>query len=328
LRPGAGETHLASANHYYFSRDYERSLKELALAQQKLPNDPQPILVLGYIERRQGKWKSSTQHLERALELDPRNLIFLKQLAQSYSALRRYTDERQMIDRALAIVPEDAALQVQRAAIEFDAQGNTQPMHEAIETVLARDPAAGTTIADTWYQLALCEGDADSASRALQAMKPSGAHEEGVPYPKSWGEGVIARLRNDPAAARTAFAAARVEVSGMVDADPDFAEGLSALGMLDAALGNKAGAIREGRRAVELLPPSKDAVVGALLLQNLAIIYAWTGENAAALRELKEVTSIPSYLSYGMLLRYPAWAPLRDEPGFKEILASLAASAL
>jgi TolB-like protein/class 3 adenylate cyclase/Tfp pilus assembly protein PilF len=328
LRPGAGETHLASANHYYFSRNYERSLKELALAQQKLPNDPQPILVLGYIERRQGEWKSSTRHLERALELDPRNLIFLKQLAQSYSALHRYTDERQMIDRALAIVPNDAALQVQRAAIEFDARGDTHPMHEAIATVLAKDPAAGTTIADMWYQLALCEGDVASASRALAAMKPSAAHEEGVPYPKSWCEGVIARLRNDPAAARTAFAAARVEVSDMVDADSDFAEGLSALGMLDAALGNKAGAIREGQRAVELLPPSKDAVVGPMLLQNLSNIYAWTGENAAALRELKEVTSMPSYLSYGMLLRHPAWAPLRDEPGFKEILASLAASAL
>jgi TolB-like protein/class 3 adenylate cyclase/Tfp pilus assembly protein PilF len=328
LRPDAGETHLASANHYYFSRDYDRSLKEVALAEQKLPNDPQPILVLGYIDRRQGKWKTSTQHLERALELDPRNLVFLKQVAQSYSALHRYTDQRRIFERALAIAPDDAALQVQRAAVEFDARGDTHPMHEAIATVLAKDPAAGTTIADMWYQLALCEGDVASASRALGAMKPSAAYEESVPYPKSWCEGLIARLRNDPAAARTAFAAARVEVSDMVDAQPEFAEGLSALGMLDAALGNKAGAIREGERAVELLPPSKDAVVGAMLLQNLSNIHAWTDEKAAALRELKEVTSMPSYLSYGLLLRHPAWAPLRDEPGFKEILASLAASAL
>jgi TolB-like protein/Tfp pilus assembly protein PilF len=324
LRPDAGETHLASANHYYFSRDYERALKELALAQQKLPNDPLPILLLGYIERRQGDWKSSTEHFKRALELDPRNLVFLKQLAQSYRALRRYSDERQLLDRALLIAPDDPALQVQRAAVDFDARGDTQPMHEAIATVLIKDPGAATTIADAWYDLALCEGDAASASRALNAMSPSGAHQESVPYPKSWCEGIIARLRNDPVAALAAFAAARVEVAATVAAQPDFAEGLSALGMLDAALANKDDAIREGQRAVELLPPSKDAVVGPLLLRNLSTIHAWTGEKAAAIQELKEVASMPSYLSYGLLLRDPAWARLRDEPGFKKIVASLA----
>jgi TolB-like protein/class 3 adenylate cyclase/Tfp pilus assembly protein PilF len=324
LRPDAGETHLASANHYYFSRDYERALKELALAQQKLPNDPLPILLLGYIERRQGDWKSSTEHFKRALELDPRNLVFLKQLAHSYRALRRYADERQLLDRALLIAPDDPALQVQRAAVEFDARGDTQPMHDAIQTVLTEDPAAGATIADLWYQLALWEGDPASASRALDAMTPSAAHEESVPYPKSWCEGIIARLRNDPVAALAAFAAARVEVAAMVAAQPDFAEGLSALGMLDAALANKDDAVREGQRAVELLPPSKDAVVGPLLLRNLSTIHAWTGEKAAAIQELKEVASMPSYLSYGLLLRDPAWARLRDEPGFKKIVASLA----
>jgi TolB-like protein/Flp pilus assembly protein TadD len=326
LRPDAGETHLASATHYYFTRDYNRALKELDLAQKKLPNNPLPTLFLGYIDRREGKWPSSTQHLERVVELDPRNLVFLKQLAHSYSALRRYADERKVLDRALAIAPEDPALQVQRAAVEFDARGDTQPMHQAIETALAKDPAAGTTIADQWYQLALCEGDAASASRALAVMDLKGAHEEGVPYPKVWCEGVIARLRNDPEAARTAFAAARVEVARAVDDQPNYAEGLSALGMVDAALGDKDNAIREGQRAVELLPSSKDAIVGSLLLQNLATIHAWTGDKAAALQELKEVTSMPNYLSYGMLLRHPSWSPLRDEPSFKEILAHLASS--
>ena len=121
--------------------------------------------------------------------------------------------------------------------------------------------------------------------------------------------------------------AARAEVAGIVNAQPDFAEGLSALGMLDAALGNKEDAIREGQRAVELLPPSKDAVVGPMLLQNLSTIHAWTGEKTAAIQELKEVTSMPSYLGYGILLRHPLWSPLRDEPEFKAILTSLAPAA-
>ena len=324
LRPDAGETHLASAQYHYISRDYDESLKALVQAQQKLPNDPLPILYLGYIERRQGDWKSSTEHFKHALELDPRNLVFLKQLVHSYSSLHDYQNVRKFLDRALTIAPDDPAFQVQRATVEFDATGEMGPMRDAIKAVLAKDPAAGTTIADLWYQLALCERDPETASRALAAMKPSTAHEEGVPYPKTWCEGVIARLRNDPAAARTAFLAARAEVARKVEAQPEFAQGLSALGMVDAALGDKENAIREGQSAVELLPPSKDAVVGPLLLANLAVIYAWTGENAAALQELKTVTGMPSYLSYGLLLRHPNWAPLRDEPGFQEILAGLA----
>ncbi|MEO7725197.1 MAG: tetratricopeptide repeat protein [Chthoniobacterales bacterium] len=324
LRPQAGETHLASATHLYFSRNYDGALNELALARQKLPNDPFPILLLGYIERRRGDWTSSTQHLERAVELDPRNLVFLKQLANSYLALRRYTDVREVLDRALAIAPNDAALQIQRAAIKFHADADTQPMQRAMDTAFANEPAAEATIAELWYQLALCEGDAGGASRALAALKSSGLHEEGVPYPKTWGEGLIARLRNDPAAARVAFTAARAEVARMIEAQPDFAQGLSALGMVDAALGDKENATQEGQRAVELLPISKDAVVGSLLLQNLATIHAWTGEKAAAVQELKTVTGMPSYLSYGLLRRHPIWAPLRDEPGFQEILAALA----
>jgi serine/threonine-protein kinase len=96
--------------------------------------------------------------------------------------------------------------------------------------------------------------------------------------------------------------------------------------MIDAALGDKENAIREGSRAVEMLPTGKDAIVGPLLLQNLALIHAWTGEKAAALEELAQVTSKPSYLSYGQLRLHPLWAPLRNEPRFQEVVASLAPS--
>ncbi len=327
LRPDFGETHLAIAAHYYFGyRDYDHAREELAIAERKLPNDPFPIAMSGYIDRRQGRWESSTQHLEHAVELDPRNLVFLKQLALSYNALHRYADMRFILDRALAIAPDDPALQVQRAAIDLDAQGNTGPMHRAIETILATNAAAGAGIADQWVSLALCEGDTDGASRALAVMTRHGAHEEGLPYPKAWCEGLIARQRNDLDGARSSFAAARVEVASIVRGKPDSAEALSALGMIDAALGDKENAVSEGSRAVELLPSRNDAIVGPLLLQNLVTIHAWTGEKATALEDLKKVISVPSYLSYGQLLLHPLWAPLRDEPGFKEILSSLAPS--
>src|SRR5207244_6396319 len=97
-----------------------------------------------------------------------------------------------------------------------------------------------------------------------------------------------------------------------------------ALGIVDAGLGNKEDAIREGQRAVELLPVTKDSIDGAQLLQHLAMIYAWVGQKDLALEQLRVASSIPGYLSYGALQLDPLWDPLRGDPGFEEIVASLA----
>ncbi len=99
------------------------------------------------------------------------------------------------------------------------------------------------------------------------------------------------------------------------------------LGMADAALGNKEDAIREGRRAVELLPVTKDAIIGPQLVQNLALIYAWTGEKDLALKQLSDVTKVPGYLNYGDLRLHPRWDPLRGDPRFEQTVSSLAPGA-
>ena len=96
------------------------------------------------------------------------------------------------------------------------------------------------------------------------------------------------------------------------------------LGMADAALGHKDEAIREGRRAVELMPVSKDAIRGPLLIQYLAVIYAWTGEKDLALEQLSVAARMPGHLSYGYLRLHPYWDPLRGDPRFEKIVASLA----
>jgi tetratricopeptide (TPR) repeat protein len=90
--------------------------------------------------------------------------------------------------------------------------------------------------------------------------------------------------------------------------------------MCDAALGRKEDALREGRRAVELMPIAKDAMTGAELLRNLAIIYAWTGEKDLAIKQLEEL--LPRYgpISYGQLRLHPWWDPLRDDPRFEKIV--------
>jgi TolB-like protein/tetratricopeptide (TPR) repeat protein len=325
LRPGSGEIHLALAGHFYFGYlDYDRAWAELGLARQSLPNDSSLYVLAGYVDRRQGRWSESTKSLERAAELDPRNTTILEQTARSYDLLRRYADEERVLDRALALTPQDAALRVTRARIELSWHADPAPLISTIGKIVAEDSREATNIAQTWLEVSLCDRDFDSAFRALALLPIAGCQQETIPFPRAWCEGVVARLRGDDAGFHATFSRARTEAAKLVAEQSDYAEALCVLGMLDAALGNRDDAIREGRRAVELLPVTKDSIIGPLLVQNLALIYAWTGEKDLAFEQLAIATRIPGYLSYGELKLHPYWDPLRGDPRFEKIVASLA----
>jgi len=327
LRPDSGEAHLALAKHLYWGyHDYDRARKELSLAQKSLPNDPLPFVLAGYIDRRQGRWAESTKNLERAVELDPQNPRVLQQIAYSYYLLRRYADEARALDRAIAVTPKEgeATLRAWRAEVELDWHADTRPLLSTIETIIAEDSHEAKNAADLWLRGSLCKRDFDSALRALAALPVAGCYQDAIPFPRAWCEGVVAQLRGDKAVAHAAFTSTRAEAAKLVAEQPDYPEGLCVLGMADAALGHKDDAIREGRRAVELLPVTKDSVVGALLVENLALIYAWTGEKDLAFEQLAIAAKLPGFLSYGELRLHPYWDPLRGDPRFEKIVASLA----
>ena len=325
LRPNSGEAHLAFAKHLYWGHlDYDRAREELSLAKKTLPNDPLPFVLAGYIDRRQGRWAESTKNLERASEIDPQNPAVLQQIAGSYHLLRRYADEARALDPAIALAPKDAALRVSRAEIELDWHADPRPLISTIRAIIAEDSREAENIAYLWLRASLCERDFDSAPHALAAMPIAGCYEETIPFPRGWCEGVVAQMRGDKAAARAAFTSVRTEAAKLVAEQPDYAQALCVLGMADAVLGQKENAIREGRRAVELLPVTKDSVNGALLVQYLALIYAWTGEKDLAFEQLAVAAKLPGYLSYGELRLHPYWDPLRGDPRFEKIVASLA----
>ena len=325
LRPDSGEAHLALANHLYLGYlDYDHAREELKLAQQSLPNDPLVFEILGYIDRRQGRWAESTKNLERAIELDPQNRGFLKQLADSYVCLRQYADAERVLDRVIALAPKDSSMRAYRASIELEWHADPHPLSSTIRAIIAEDSREAQNIAELWLKVSLCERDFDGARRALAALPIAGCYYDTIPFPRSWCEGVAARMRGDTAAAHAAFAKTRAETAKLIADQPDYAEALCVLGMADAALGNKEDAIREGRHAVELTPVSKNAIAGPSLIECLALIDAWTGEKDLALHQLAVAVSTPGFLSYGELRLHPYWDPLRGDPRFEKIVASLA----
>jgi TolB-like protein/class 3 adenylate cyclase/Tfp pilus assembly protein PilF len=322
LHPDSGEAHLALADYYYHGfRDYERARTELTSARRTLPNSAEVFEYTGYIDRRQGRWDDATHNLERALELDPRNFFTLAQVALLYHWQHRYADEARTYDRALKIVPGHPVTRMLRAAAAADWRAEIKPYQEALAAVIAEDPGVAPDVDDPNYSL--CERTATAAARTLANYPREGAVYNGATFPHAYWEGVVARWQGDSAKVQTAFNAARGEVEKMVAKQPDFAGALSLLGLIDAGLGRKEEALREGRRACELLPVSKDAVDGVNFAVNLAQIYAWTGEKDLAIEQIAVVERVPNPLSYGFLKLQPQWDSLRKDPRFEKIVASL-----
>jgi TolB-like protein/Tfp pilus assembly protein PilF len=329
LRPDAAETHLARAQYLYNGRrDYAGALAELEIARRALPNDPRLFELTGYILRRRGQQEEGLRNLERAVELDPRNFYTLQQIGLSYQTLGRFAEAIAALDRAVAIVPDNAETRANRGLWNICWKANTRPLHRTIDAILAQGPGAIASAADIWFFCALAERDPAAAERALVAGGDNPCWvDDTIQLSRSFGEGLLARMTKDEARARTAFEAARAQQEKIVEAQPDYGPALCVLGLIDAALGRKDLALDEGRRAIALTPLEKDVSNGSLVLQYFAITAAWAGDKELALQQLEAGLRAPTaslMLSYGALKLFPVWDPLRGDPRFEKIVASLA----
>jgi TolB-like protein len=328
LKPNSGEAHFARAVHLYRGyRDYDAALAELEVARQTLPNDARIFQMMGFIQRRHGRWEESRRNLEHSAKLDPRDANTLEIVADYYMKFRRFDEAKSWVIRAAAVAePDDVSMKLALPEWELEVNGDPRPSHQAIESIRAANPAAVRgAVADYWLVCALAERDAAAATEALGALHDSeiflGVQ---VQLNRPFVEGLIARMTNDEDKAQSAFTAARAEQEKIVEAQPDFGPAWCVLGMIDAGLGRKEEALREGRHALELFPVEKDALVGRYLVRYFAVIAAWVGEKDLACEQLSTLVGPPSFLYYGELKLLPLWDPLRGEPCFEKIVASLA----
>src|SRR5205823_4300267 len=238
-----------------------------------------------------------------------------------YNGLRDYAGALAELEIARRGLPNDPRL--------FELTGYIRRRRQTIDAILAQGPGAIASAADTWFFCALAERDPAAAERALVALgdNPWLSNESPIILSHSFGEGLLARMTKDEARARTAFEAARVQQEKIVQAQPDYGPALCVLGLIDAALGRKDLALDEGRRAIALTPLEKDVINGSRVLQYFAITAAWAGEKELALQQLEAGLRAPfasEMLSYGALKLLPVWDPLRGDPRFEKIVASLA----
>ncbi len=329
LKPDSAGAHLALARHLYHGYfDYDHARDELAIAARTLPNDARIFEWSGYIDRRQNRWHEAVRNFERAMELDPRNVKIFTGAAVTYSVMRDYGQARETSDRLITLEPNNIHARVLRARIDFDERADTRPLHAVIEKILRDDPASAGNLVGWRFYLALYEHDFASADRALAPLIENKhttfrVRWDEIYFSRAYAEGLLARIKGDAAAARAAFTAARAQEEA-VRARPDDGQTFCLLGLIDAGLGRKEEALREGRRALELIPVAKDTNAGPQVLYFFAVICAWTGERDLAIEQLETLAKMPLGVSYGELRLDPHWDPLRGDPRFDKIVASLA----
>jgi TolB-like protein/Tfp pilus assembly protein PilF len=316
LQPNLPEAHLAMGFYYYYcERDYQGALNEFAIAKLSLPNSPEVYLAIGAIERRQGKWKESIANMEKAASLNPKDAWVVQNLADTYYATRNFAAADKIFDRAIETAPQSLGPRMEKAKLALDWKGDLSVLEKELGQVPAGvDPDGLVTLVRV--QLLLLQRKFPDAL-ALLNQSPQDAVYNG--YPKGLFEGTIYTFLNDKEKALSAFERARLIAEKALRESPDDASRHVTLGLILAELGEKESAITEGKRAVELLPESRDAFDGPKITVALAQIYARTGESDQALQLLDRSLSTPNGITVPLLKLDPTWDPLRSDPSFQKL---------
>ena len=316
LAPDLPEAHLALATCLYVRREYDAALEELRIAEQGLPADAQLIRSKAYIVRRLGRWEEALRELERARALDPRDPEATLEVGITLLTLRRYDEAETYFDRALALAPEYPNARIYGALAPVLRDGSLEAARDAARKIEAAAPVPWKYV--NGWQALLFTRDYDQAVDFVSAAGRVSGQFHDYPSPLLVGWTYLLQGRSEDAARE--LEAARTVLEADVRARPGDARLRSALGLAYAGLGRGEDALREGRRAVELMPIEKDAFVGAWQLQDLAWIYVMTGEPEAAVAALDRLLSMPSLWSIELLLLDPRIDPLRDHAGFRELV--------
>jgi TolB-like protein/tetratricopeptide (TPR) repeat protein len=319
LQPSLPEVHAAVGYYYYYGhRDYDHALKEFWLAQKNLPNDSDVALALGLVLRRKAAWDESVESFLRASRLDPLNSRILAILSDTYSGLRRYQEEDQILTRELALKPDDPELRLQRAYLRFKQTDSTAELRQVVQ---ANDPAHESDSAGfARWDVDMLERKFDEAVSNIQMSPREKFEDEFGIFPKDLLCGLALWAKGDTNAARPYFEKSRVFMEPVVQKNTEGPRLRVSLALAYAGLGRKAEAMQQARLAKEERPPEVDPVGGPPIVASVARVYVMVGDKQAALHELAPLLKMPFGLSRSRARFDPCWDPLRGIPEFEDLL--------
>ena len=320
LDPDLPEGRLALGYYYYRARrDYDRALREFAAGLDRQPRRSELLVARGAVLRRQGRFAEATTDFARAVELDPRSPESAWSLGTTYFLVRAYPNAVRYYERALALNPRWSRAYADLAMALVAWRGDIAAGRRVLRDGMAL-PDAGKIVDRLRFEASLFVGSTpvDSAVvRNLTADMFRGDTAQFMVWSADW-----AHRHGEPARSRAYADSARMVLERQIAADPGEAGRRVLLALAYAYLGRKDDALREGTRAVEILPVTRDAVDAPDIQEDFAYVEMLVGEADAAVRRLAYLLSIPSDISVAQLRVDPMWDPLRGNPRFQRLVGT------
>jgi TolB-like protein/Flp pilus assembly protein TadD len=317
LQPTLPNGHFAFGSYYYSRLDYDAALKEFAIAQREMPGDSDLHARVAATHRRQGRFEDALADFERATELNPRSAELPRERAGTNVNLRRYAEAIRQYDVSIAVAPHQALAFYEKGLCLVLATG---AIREARATLEQMPDTGDPLFVWAWLWQEMLDRQYRKALARVSSMPFEVIALQDRFLPKALLLADLHRLVGESDNARSKYEEATLMLEREKTSHPDDARLHSALGMAYAGLGRKAEAILEAKRGEELRPPSKDAVVGPTMIENLARVYTLVGEPEAALDQIERLLSSPTRFSINMLEVDPAWDPLRQRPRYRALL--------
>jgi serine/threonine-protein kinase len=325
LQPDLGEAHYAVAlYHYWGHREYAPALAEIALARKTWPNSSEIEQIDAAILRRQGNFERAIEGFHRAGEFDPRNSSPPFDEALSNVHLRRYAVAEPLFVRSASLSSSPASQLGSRGECVALRSGDMAALRGAVDALVPGSSEYETSSRFV-FEVAWWSRDFAAAARITESDSTKPWYESNnIAVPLRVWAGFVHAIAGDPARAREISAEIEADVTARSRARPNDADLHLALGMILAQLGRAAEAGAEARRAMELLPVTRDAVTGPGVMGFAARIYTLTGAHREAIDLLRRLLAMPAgYVVSPASLQFdPSWDPLRGDPEFRALLKS------
>jgi tetratricopeptide (TPR) repeat protein len=322
LAPDLPETRLASGAYYYHCKmDYENALSQFKILLEKQPKNSEALAFIGYVQRRKGNFNVTISYLKKALEIDPRSSLTAYNIGATNSLIRNYQEAENFYNKAISLSPDVFHPYSEKAYLYLYWEGDTKKARAVLEEASRNCPSLDEhLIVYPWILVEIFDGEYQEALNRLSLVHSEAFQYETYFVPKAQLYAQIYALMGDKQREQEYYNLDRIYLENKIREQPDDSRLYSALGKAYAGLGFKEKAIQEARKAVELLPISKEAVRGFWRVRDLALVFVMVGEYEKAIDQIEYLLDIPGDLSIPFLLIDPSWASLKEHPCFQMLM--------
>jgi len=316
IEPDLAEAYFAQGYYYYHGfRDDEAALVAWAKAEQGMPGSAALFRARAYLARRMGNWETAIENLERAVELDPRNLEQLSVQWFTYAQLRDYERAERIIDRMIAIAPDQPRTYGSKAFLSLRRDGDSASMRAVLDAapMLIRAPSMR-------WRAALYERDYAAALAQLDNWTAEAIDTQLTYQPRAWFYAITHALVGERELAARQFEAARLKIEAELVDRPDDPRLLIALAGVLAHEGHGQRASALAAKAARHFSITMDAVAAPNVHLNAIMALIAAGELDAAISELDSYLSAPAVWSIEGLSPDPRLDPLRSYPAFAALI--------